>query len=67
MSDTVLGRRDALMGKVNTGSALMGQEIKLLHVEMCYVGTNEQRQEQHRGPRQVVRGGFLEEVTNNAI
>lgn len=51
MSDTVLGRRDALMGKVNTGSALMGQEIKLLHVEMCYVGTNEQRQEQHRGPR----------------
>lgn len=51
MSDTVLGRRDALMGKVNTDSALMGQEIKPLQVEIRYVGTNEQRQEQQRGPR----------------
>lgn len=50
MPGTVGGRRDALMGKVDTDSAPVGQEIKLLQAEMCYVGTNEQRQEQLRGP-----------------
>lgn len=38
------------MGKVDPGPAFMGQEIKLVPAETCYVGTNEQR-----GPAEVVR------------
>lgn len=38
------------MGEVDTDPALMAQEIKLRQVEMCYVETDEQRQEQQRGP-----------------
>lgn len=38
------------MGEADTDPALVGQDIKLRQVEMSYVGTDEQRQEQQRGP-----------------
>lgn len=47
-------------GKVDIDLDLTGQETERLQVEMCYVGTNEHRQEQQqRGPIQSGQGRLL--------
>lgn len=57
MPDTAQGRGDALMGQ-GPQTCPLGQEIEL-QVEMLYVGTDEQRQEQQRGPTQGDQGRLL--------